>query len=213
MRTVGQVLKEDREKKFYTLDEIEKATKIRKELLEALEAGQYNKLPPSTFVQGFIKNYGKFLGLNQEKLLAVYRREFSANAHPPRILETFTNPVDQRKFRLTPAKVLGSVILGLVVIFFVYLWFEYRFLVEGPYLEVVQPADQFNTNSEAIQVIGRTDPEVKLSINNQEIGVDSSGKFAQEIKLTDNINNIEISAISKSGKVTKIERTVFLKKQ
>ncbi|MBI2334562.1 helix-turn-helix domain-containing protein, partial [Candidatus Daviesbacteria bacterium] len=46
MRTVGQVLKEEREKKFYTLDEIEKATKIRRELLEALELGQYQKLPP-----------------------------------------------------------------------------------------------------------------------------------------------------------------------
>lgn len=212
MRTVGQVLKEERENKFYTLDEIEKATKIRKELLEALEAGQYMKLPPPTFVQGFIKNYGKFLGLNQEKLLAIYRREFSELKHPPRILETFTNPVDQKKFRLTPARALGSVVLGLVIIFFVYLWFEYRFLVGGPYLEVSQPVNQLNTNSEMIQVSGRTDPEAKLSINNQEIGIDIDGKFSQEIKLTDNINNIEISAISKSGKVTKVERTVFLKK-
>ncbi|MCL5784112.1 MAG: helix-turn-helix domain-containing protein [Patescibacteria group bacterium] len=212
MRTVGQVLKEERENKFYTLDEIEKATKIRKELLEALEAGQYNKLPPPTFVQGFIKNYGKFLGLNQEKLLAIYRREFSEFKHPPRVLETFTNPVDQKKFRLTPARALGSVILGMVIIFFAYLWFEYRFLVGGPYLEVSQPANQLNTNSETIQVIGRTDPEAKLSINNQEIGVDASGKFVQEIKLTDNINNIEITATSKSGQVTKVEKTVFLKK-
>lgn len=212
MRTVGQVLKEERGKKFYTLDEIEKATKIRKELLEALEAGQYLKLPPPTFVQGFIKNYGKFLGLNSEKLLAIYRREFSEVKHPPRILETFTNPVDQKKFRLTPARALGSVVLGLVVIFFVYLWFEYRFLVGGPFLEVFQPVNQFNTSSGVVQVTGRTDPEAKLSINNQEIGVDSSGRFSQEIKLTDNINNIEISATSKFGKVTKVERTVLLNK-
>lgn len=212
MRTVGQVLREEREKKFFTLDEIEKATKIRKELLEALEAGEYFKLPPPTFVKGFIKNYGKFLGLNQEKLLAVYRREFSEGKHPPRILETFTNPVDQKKFRLTPAKVLGSVVLGLVIIFFVYLWFEYRFLVDGPFLEVSQPLNQSSADSEEILVVGRTDPEVKLSINNQEIGVDIDGKFSQVIKLTDNINNIEVSAVSKSGKVTKVERTVFLKK-
>ena len=33
MRTVGEILRQTREAKFYTLDEIEKATKIRKELL------------------------------------------------------------------------------------------------------------------------------------------------------------------------------------
>lgn len=212
MRTAGQVLKEERERKFYTLDEIEKATKIRKELLEALEAGQYPKLPPPTFVQGFIKNYGKFLGLNTEKLLAIYRREFSEVKYPPRVLETFSNPVDQKKFRLTPARVLGSVILGLVIIFFAYLWFEYRFLAGGPFLEVTQPVNELNTGAAMVQVIGRTDPEAKLSINNQEIGVDLEGKFSQEIKLTNDMNTIVISSTSKNGKVTKVERTVFLKK-
>lgn len=211
MRTVGQVLKEERERKFYTLDEIEKSTKIRKELLEALEAGQYFKLPPPTFVQGFIKNYGRFLGLNTDKLLAIFRREFSEGAHPPRILDSFKEPVDKVRFRLTPARALGGVILGLIIIFFVYLWFEYRFLVGGPFLEVSQPVNQLNASSARIQVIGRTDPEAKLSINNQEIGVDVAGKFSQEIKLSDGINTIVIAATSKIGKVTKVERTVFLK--
>src|SRR3989344_6045266 len=117
MRTVGQVLKEERERKFYTLLEIEKITKIRKELLQALEAGEYDKLPPHTFVQGFIKNYGRFLGLNPEKLLAVFRREFSEGKNPPRILESFSNPLDKRKFKITPAKALGSAVLILIIIF------------------------------------------------------------------------------------------------
>src|SRR3990167_7158903 len=115
MRTVGQILQEEREKQFYTLDEIEKATKIRKSLLEALEAGQYTKLPPPTFVQGFIKNYGKFLKLDPDKLLAIFRREFSERVHPPRILDSFSNPVDRKRFKLTPARALGGVILSLII--------------------------------------------------------------------------------------------------
>ncbi|OGE27499.1 hypothetical protein A2867_01330 [Candidatus Daviesbacteria bacterium RIFCSPHIGHO2_01_FULL_40_11] len=212
MRTVGQILREERERKFYTLEEIEKATKIRKELLEALEAGQYSKLPPPTFVQGFIKNYGKFLKLDIDKLLAIFRREFSEGAHPPRILDSFKDPVEKKRFKLTPARAFGGVILSLIIIFFVYLWIEYRFLIGGPFLEVNQPVNQFNSSSATVQVIGRTDPEASLSINNQEIGVDPSGKFSQEIKLSDDINTIEISAVSKSGKVTKVERTVFFKR-
>lgn len=211
MRTVGQILKEEREKKFYTLDEIERITKIRKELLEALEAGQYHKLPPPTFVQGFIKTYGNFLGLNTEKLLAIFRREFSESKNPPRILQSFSNPVDDKRFRLTPTRVLVSVVLGLIIIFFVYLWFEYRFLVGAPFLEVSQPVDQFSTTSAEIIVSGRTDPEAKVSINEQEITVDQSGKFSQQIKLSDNVNNIIISAVSKSGKEIRMQRTVFLR--
>ncbi len=212
MITVGQILKEERESKFYTLDEIEKATKIRKELLEAIEAGQYSKLPPPTFVQGFIKNYGRFLGLNTDKLLAIFRREFSEGKHPPRILDSFKDSVDGSKFRITPARALGTVVLSLIIIFFVYLWFEYRFLVGGPFLEVSQPVDQLSASSPTIEVVGRTDPESKLSINNQEIGIDSSGKFSQEITLSDGINTIVVAATSKAGKVTTVSRTVFLKK-
>lgn len=211
MRTVGQILKEERERKFYTLDEIEKATKIRKELLEALEVGQYQKLPPLTFIQGFIKNYGKFLGLNTEKLLAIFRREFSEGKHPPRILESFSNPIDKKRFKLTPARILTGVVLSLIIIFFAYLWFEYRFLVGGPFLEVSQPKNQLNTNLPVVQVIGRTDSEVKVSINDQEITTDTSGSFFQEVRLSDNVNQIVVTAVSKSGKVTKVERTVFLK--
>lgn len=212
MRTVGGILKEERERKFYTLLEIEKATKIRKELLEALENGEYQKLPPQTFIQGFIKNYGKFLKLDTEKLLAIFRREFSERKNPPRILESFANPLDKKRFKITPTRVLVSVVLTLVLTFFVYLWFQYRFLVGSPFLEVTQPTDQLTTGLDEIIVSGRTDPESKVSINNQEIQVDQSGKFSQQIKLVKNINNIIISAVSNSGKQTTAQRTVFLRR-
>lgn len=212
MKTVGQILKEEREAKYYTLDEIEKATKIRKELLEALEADEYHKLPPPTFVQGFIKNYGKFLDLDTEKLLAIFRREFSDKKNPPRILESFTNPIDRKRFKITPTKFLGGLVLTLLIIFFAYLWFEYRFLVEAPFLEIEQPNQQQTVESEILVVSGRTDPEAEVRINNQQIQVDIYGKFSQELKLTDGMNTIIIIANSKSGKESKIERTVFLQR-
>jgi cytoskeletal protein RodZ len=211
MRTVGQILKEERESKFYTLDEIEKATKIRKELLKALEEDDYSKLPPPTFVQGFIKNYGKFLGLDSEKLLAVFRREFSDRKNPPRVMETFTNPLSYHKFVLTPTKVISVVVVGLILVFFGYLWFEYRFLVGAPNLIVNSPLDQATTQTDTINVSGKTDPEAKVSINNQEVAVDSSGSFSQELKVSDSENKLVVTATSKFGQTSKKELTVYLK--
>lgn len=212
MRTVGQVLKDARQAKFYTLEEVEKATKIRKELLEALENDNYKKLPPATFVQGFIKNYGKFLGLKEESLLAIYRREFSDKKNPQKMLSAWTNPINPKKFRITPAKVISGVILTLVAAFLVYLWFEYRSLAGAPFLEITSPNDQISVDTSSVKVSGRTDSEAKIKINNQDVEVDVSGSFNQEIKLNDTANTIEISSTSKYGKTVTEKRTVFLKR-
>ena len=211
MRTVGQILKEERERKFYTLDEIEKVTKIRKELLEALEDDDWSKLPPPTFVQGFIKSYGKFLGLDTDKLLAVFRREFSDRKNPPKILETFTNPLQKSKIVLTPTKVISVVVVILILVFFGYLWVEYRYLVGSPVLEVTKPLDQISVDSQTLEVAGKTTPESKVAINHQEVTVDSNGIFSEELKLSESVNKIEVTSTSKFGKTTKIERVVYFK--
>src|SRR3989344_3577984 len=152
MRTVGQILREERERKFYSLEEIEKVTKIRVELLEALEADNWSKLPPATFVQGFIKNYGRFLGLDVNNLLAIFRREFSEHKNPPRVMNSFSQPLTSPKFHITPTRVISLVIASLVLIFFTYLWFEYRFLVMAPPLQITSPIDQESTKLENIEV-------------------------------------------------------------
>ncbi len=212
MRTVGQILKEERERKFYTLDEIEKITKIRKELLIALEADEYSKLPPPTFVQGFIKNYAKFLNLDSEKLLAIFRREFSDRKNPPKILDSFANPLNKKRFKLTPSRVIVSVVLTLLVVFFLYLWFEFRFLSGPPFLEVIEPTDQLQSEVTAIKVAGKTNPEAKIDINNQQVIVDEMGNFVQELNLTESVTIITVISTTKSGQTSKEVRTIFLKK-
>ncbi len=209
MRTVGQVLKDERERKLYKLEDVEKVTKIRKELLEALEADDYTKLPPATFVKGFIKSYGKFLGLDPEKLLAIYRREFSEHKNPPRIMDALANPLKSPRFQITPTKLISGLVIALVLIFFGYLWYEYRYLVGAPYLEISQPQDQARIENSTVKVEGKTEPEAAVQINNQQVEVSSDGKFSQEVGLQDSANKLTVTATSKLGRSTKIERTVF----
>lgn len=212
MRTVGQLLKEAREAKLYSLAEVEKSTKIRVELLEALEEDNYTKLPPEIFVQGFIKNYGKFLNLDSTKLLAVFRRDYEARKHPPQILDSFSNPLKENKFNLTPSRILGFVVITIVLMFFAYLWVEYRQFVGAPRLEVLSPQDQQSVEIPSIMIEGITDPEAKVSVNNQEISMDKEGRFKEEIKLSSSTNTIMIVSTSKFGQSSKIERTVFVKR-
>lgn len=211
MRTVGQVLKETREAKLYTLDEVEKHTKIRKELLKALENNDYSKLPPLTFIQGFVKNYGKFLGLESDKLMAVLRRDFEASKHPPSVLESFSKPLTKKRIFITPSRLIGAVVAVIVISFFAYLWFEYRSFVGSPVLEVNSPAPGQTVEVTSISVEGATDPDAKVTINDQEVGLSPEGKFKEEVKLSSSVNTITIVSTSKFGQETKIERTVYIK--
>lgn len=212
MRTIGQLLKETREAKLYTLDEVEKHIKIRKEMLTALEEDNYSKLPPLTFIQGFVKNYGKFLGLDSEKLMAILRRDYEASKHPPVVLESFAKPLTKKRILVTPSRLIGVVVAIIVFGFFAYLWFEYRQFVGNPKLEVISPTQGQTVEMTSILVEGSTDPETHVTVNEQEIRTDSNGNFKEEIKLSSSVNTIVIVATSKFGQASKVERTVYIKK-
>lgn len=213
MKTVGEALKELREGKYYSLEEVEKATKIRRELLKALEDGDYQNLPPATFVQGFIKNYAKFLGTDSDNLLAIFRREYyQQKDHPqPRVMEAFADPVRPARFKLTPTRVIGSVVALVVIIFFAYLWIQYHQFVGAPRLEVKTPPDQQVVDQGVIMVEGKTDPESRVSINNQDIVILDNGEFKEEVKLISAVNKISIVSTNKIGQRTQIERTVYVR--
>lgn len=212
MRTVGQLLKETREANLYTLDDVEKHTKIRKEILTALEEDNYEKLPPLTFIQGFVKNYGKFLGIDSNKLMAILRRDFESKKHPPVVLESFSKPLTRNRIVITPSRLIGIAVAVIFIGFFTYLWFEYRQFVGSPKLEVNSPIQGQTVEMTSVLVEGSTDPETHITVNEQEVGTDSSGNFKEEVKLSSSVNTITIVATSKFGQSTKVERTVYIKK-
>jgi cytoskeleton protein RodZ len=65
---IGAVLESRRLEKGLSLREVEQATKIRTRYLEGLEQEDYSVLPDAVYVQGFLKTYANFLGLDGERL-------------------------------------------------------------------------------------------------------------------------------------------------
>ncbi|MCA9943871.1 MAG: helix-turn-helix domain-containing protein [Ardenticatenaceae bacterium] len=79
---LGHILREARETKGYTLREVQDKTRINSRFLEALEMGDFDRLPTPTHVRGFLRNYSRFLGLDPEPLLERY--ELSQSQRPKR---------------------------------------------------------------------------------------------------------------------------------
>ncbi len=70
---IGETLREARESHRIGLAQAEQATRIRRDYLEALERDDFAALPGSAYVKGFLRNYGRFLGLDPEALVARYQ--------------------------------------------------------------------------------------------------------------------------------------------
>ncbi len=60
---IGAQLRQVRETKELTLDEVQASTLISKSHLQAIEEGNLDRLPELVYVQGFIRKYGKAIGM------------------------------------------------------------------------------------------------------------------------------------------------------
>ncbi len=82
MGTLGQYLHNARVAHGIDLREAAQQTRISIHYLKALEEEDFSKLPGEVFVKGFLKNYGKFLGLDESEVMQLYA-EMQAQPAPP----------------------------------------------------------------------------------------------------------------------------------
>jgi len=70
LETIGATLRAAREARGWTIEEVERATRIRARYLIALEKGEYDALPSALQARGFLRNYAQHLGLNPDQTLS-----------------------------------------------------------------------------------------------------------------------------------------------
>ena len=73
MTSLGQELREEREARHISIEEIASATKIVSRYLEAIEADHLDVMPGEFFIKGIIRSYARVIGLDGEVVLAKYR--------------------------------------------------------------------------------------------------------------------------------------------
>ena len=78
MSAFGENLRREREMRGVSLEEISSATKISLRFLEAIEREEFSKLPGGIFSRSFIRTYARYLGLDEERVVA----EYQLAAHP-----------------------------------------------------------------------------------------------------------------------------------
>ncbi|MBU1326958.1 helix-turn-helix domain-containing protein [Patescibacteria group bacterium] len=213
MKTVGTILKDARCAKGITLQQVEEATKIRQKFLRSIEADDLQSLPSLAYAKGFVKNYGEYLGLSAENVLAFFRRQTQDVSKSSILPVGMANPMNASLFQLTPGKFLTIVAVCLVGSFLVYLGIQYRDLQRPPALVVDSPYDKIISVEQRVDVVGRTDSDATVTVNGVGVLVRSDGKFFDQIPLSPGENTIVIVATSRHGKNTTVERKAIYQPQ
>lgn len=79
METIGQILKNAREKKGLTIEELASSTFIVAKFIKALEDEQFDLLPGEIYVKGFIKNLSDKLSLDSDAMIERYNLQRNEN--------------------------------------------------------------------------------------------------------------------------------------
>jgi cytoskeletal protein RodZ len=80
---IGIKLKQLREEKNMTLEEISQLSKIRKLYLEAIEGGNDNIIPQGAYTMGYIKIYSQILNYDIQSFLALMKEPVNENIQSP----------------------------------------------------------------------------------------------------------------------------------
>jgi cytoskeletal protein RodZ len=80
--SIGQVLKQEREERRLSIEEVSSTTRIPRRTLESLEQDRFEDLPSGVFVRGFIKAYASAVDIDAGDVLARFDEQ-SPKTLPP----------------------------------------------------------------------------------------------------------------------------------
>jgi cytoskeletal protein RodZ len=83
VQQLGAYLRETRETRGKTLDEVARVTRIGKNYLTAIEEGMLDKLPNVAYAKGFLRNYARYLELPGDEVVAWYVQTLSMGSADP----------------------------------------------------------------------------------------------------------------------------------
>ncbi|GAB4568750.1 MAG: hypothetical protein Kow0077_00130 [Anaerolineae bacterium] len=92
---LGQQLRAAREARELRLEDVEQALRIRKKFLSAFETGAYEDLPGVVQARGFLRNYARYLRLDEDSIVAEFDAIQSALPPDRRVPLVSTSPATQ----------------------------------------------------------------------------------------------------------------------
>lgn len=119
LTAIGEKLKNAREAKGLTLDQVNKKTRIHGSVLRALEAGSADSMLNTAYVKSFLKEYASFLGLDPKEIIHAYlnaSKELQKTEYLPSVASVVKEPssVGDKEDESTTGS-LGALVMSIII--------------------------------------------------------------------------------------------------
>ncbi|WP_041581865.1 helix-turn-helix domain-containing protein [Salisediminibacterium selenitireducens] len=197
MSELGVRLQNARIEKGISLDELQQKTKIQKRYLEAIENGDFSKMPGDFYARAFVKSYCEAVGLSVDQVFEEHAGELpkakkESGDLPPRIDRPKSRPVKQRSAfsRLLPSLIVLLFLIGIVST----LWFtnlgdssdnDSSTREEQQSQPSVDITDDLNEDNDEEDTGETEEPDNSISNGNNTEETDASEEESQEEEIID----------------------------
>jgi cytoskeleton protein RodZ len=140
MTSIGEALRQERLRRGLELDQISHDLKISTRFLEAIEEEHFEKLPGGVFAKSFVRQYARYLGLDEDECAAALQQAVEPQGAPaeggsplavppvdiavPRV-EEWRSVGDRRRFSWSSSlPALAVMVIAMLVCSGVYAWWQ-----------------------------------------------------------------------------------------
>lgn len=118
MDSLGDRLKEAREERGLSIDQVSRDTNISKSFIAAIEMEDFSGFPGETYVIGFIRNYSEYLGFRGDEFVTLYKNLVIQEQPLP--LEELVSPGNRKKVNPVAllAGAVGAAAVAIVAVLF-----------------------------------------------------------------------------------------------
>jgi len=202
---IADIIKNKRENLNLDLNFCSQQLKIQRKFLEGIENNDYSVFENSFQALGFVQNYIEFLNLNPVALIPRWRKEvldYFRNEDTQK--EAYFKPQKRRKVNiiLTAEKLINVSLICLFLGFLIYIFYTYQQTISAPKLDITSPENNMITESDIIDIFGKTDKDAELKLNNDKITIHTDGNFSTSIKLSEGINTFKFTSTNPYKKET-----------
>jgi len=149
---IGVSLRQARNSSGLTVQDVSRELRISLTYLKNLEDGKFDELPAPAYVSGFIRSYGRFVGLDGEEMVARYRRLNSKE-----LIQNYKNPMSTRPPQTPSAAIASSIVVIAAIAYGGWYWMGDNSHSDNATSTIVTAA---NSPLAQQEMVGEVDPEI-----------------------------------------------------
>jgi cytoskeleton protein RodZ len=112
---IGHTLRDARVARGEDAATVAAKLKMRRDQLEAIEAGDYAKLPGRTYALGFLRSYARYLELDDEAIVQRFKAESGGEPGAKAVDLVFPEATDDRRMMPNPSLLGWAMLVALVI--------------------------------------------------------------------------------------------------